>query len=121
VRRWLQRETNAALPSTRIKLSFTAPAAGGAAFEEYVSDPAKPVPFSGRPSHPVRFAENVHGSSGSSTTSAEFPASRCHLFVSDTLTAPMKISGQPIRQPIASTSRTDSDWVVKLIDLIPTK
>src|SRR2546422_906393 len=42
-----------------LKLSFTAPAAGGAAFEEYVSDPAKPVPFSGRPSHPVGFAENV--------------------------------------------------------------
>src|SRR5438552_11367787 len=28
-----------------LKLSFTAPAAGEAAFEEYVSDPAKPVPF----------------------------------------------------------------------------
>src|SRR6266850_304924 len=42
-----------------LKLSFTAPAAGGAPFEEYVSDPAKPVPFSGRPSHPVGFAGNV--------------------------------------------------------------
>src|SRR5437016_947200 len=103
-----------------LKLSFTAPAAGGAAFEEYVYDPAKPVPFSGRPSHPVGFAENVpwkqwlvddqRGVSGRPDVIS---------FVSDTLTAPMKISGQPIANLIASTSGTDSDWVVKLIDLYP--
>src|SRR6267378_1516109 len=34
-------------------------------------------------------------------------------------TAPVKISGQPIANLIASTSGTDSDWVVKLIDLYP--
>jgi len=103
-----------------LKLSFTAPAAGGVAFEEYFSDPAKPVPFSGRPSHPVGFAENVpwkqwlvddqRGVSGRPDVIS---------FVSDTLTAPMKISGQPIANLIASTSGTDSDWVVKLIDLYP--
>jgi hypothetical protein len=31
----------------------------------------------------------------------------------------LKISGQPIANLIASTSGTDSDWVVKLIDLYP--
>ena len=31
----------------------------------------------------------------------------------------MKISGQPIANIIASTSGTDSDWVVKLIDVYP--
>ena len=41
------------------------------------------------------------------------------VFVSDTLTAPVKISGEPIANLIASTSGTDSDWVVKLIDLYP--
>ena len=35
------------------------------------------------------------------------------------LTAPVKISGQPIANLIASTSGTDSDWVVKLIDVYP--
>ena len=40
-------------------------------------------------------------------------------FVSDVLTAPVKISGQPIANLIASTSGTDSDWVVKLIDVYP--
>jgi predicted acyl esterase len=103
-----------------LQLSFTAPAAGGAPFEEYVSDPAKPVPFSGRPSHPVGFAGNVpwrewlvddqRGVSGRPDVIS---------FVSDTLTAPMKISGQPVANLIASTSGTDSDWVVKLIDLYP--
>jgi len=40
-------------------------------------------------------------------------------FVSDTLTAPLKISGEPIANLVASTSGTDSDWVVKLIDVYP--
>ena len=40
-------------------------------------------------------------------------------FVSDTLTAPVKISGEPIANLVASTSGTDADWVVKLIDVYP--
>ena len=40
-------------------------------------------------------------------------------YVSDVLTAPAKISGQPVANIIASTSGTDSDWVVKVIDLYP--
>jgi putative CocE/NonD family hydrolase len=40
-------------------------------------------------------------------------------FTSDVLTKPVKISGEPIANLIASTSGTDSDWVVKLIDLYP--
>jgi hypothetical protein len=41
------------------------------------------------------------------------------VFVSDVRTAPVKISGQPIANLVASTSGTDSDWVVKLIDVYP--
>ncbi len=40
-------------------------------------------------------------------------------FVSDVLTTPVKISGEPIANLVASTSGTDSDWVVKLIDVYP--
>jgi hypothetical protein len=40
-------------------------------------------------------------------------------FTSDVLTAPVKISGQPVANLVASTSGTDSDWVVKLIDVYP--
>jgi putative CocE/NonD family hydrolase len=40
-------------------------------------------------------------------------------FTSDVLKAPVKISGEPMVNLIASTSGTDSDWVVKVIDLYP--
>src|SRR4030095_16638894 len=35
--------------SSGLKVGFNAPASGGAAYEEYVSDPAKPVPYRARP------------------------------------------------------------------------
>jgi hypothetical protein len=41
------------------------------------------------------------------------------VFTSAVLTAPVKISGEPIVNLIAATSGTDSDWVVKVIDLYP--
>jgi predicted acyl esterase len=40
-------------------------------------------------------------------------------FTSDVLTAPLKISGSPIVNLIASTTGTDGDFVVKLIDVYP--
>jgi hypothetical protein len=41
------------------------------------------------------------------------------VFVTDVLTAPVKISGTPMVNLVASTSGTDSDWVVKVIDVYP--
>jgi len=104
-----------------LKLSFTAPAASdGASFDEYISDPAKPIPFSGRPSHPMGFANNVPWANWLVDDQREVSSRPDVLvFVSDTLTSPMKISGQPIANLVASTSGTDSDWVVKLIDVYP--
>ena len=40
-------------------------------------------------------------------------------FTSDVLKEPVKISGQPVVNLVASTSGTDSDWVVKVIDVYP--
>ena len=40
-------------------------------------------------------------------------------FLSDVLKEPLKIAGEPIANLVASTSGTDSDWVVKLIDVYP--
>ena len=103
-----------------LKLSFSAPVAGATSYDEYVSDPAKPVPFNGRPSFPVGFAGNVPWRTWLTSDQREVSGRPDVIsFVSDTLTAPMKISGQPIANLIASTSGTDSDWVVKLIDLYP--
>ena len=105
-----------------LKLSFAqaSPNAPGSAYEEYVSDPAKPVPYRARPSQPVGYSgrftwpqwlvDDQREASGRTDVLA---------FVSDELTAPVKISGQPIANLIASTSGTDSDWVVKLIDVYP--
>jgi putative CocE/NonD family hydrolase len=40
-------------------------------------------------------------------------------YTSEVLTAPVKISGEPIAHLLAATSGTDADWVVKLIDVYP--
>jgi uncharacterized protein len=41
------------------------------------------------------------------------------VFVSDVLQSPLKISGQPMVNLTASTTGSDSDWVVKVIDVYP--
>src|SRR5205085_7872335 len=40
-------------------------------------------------------------------------------YSSNPLTAPLKLAGTPLVHLVASTSGTDSDWVVKLIDAYP--
>jgi putative CocE/NonD family hydrolase len=103
-----------------LKLSFTAPSANENPFDEYISDPAKPVPFSGRPSHPMGFANNVPWANWLVDDQREVSGRPdVAVFISDELTAPVKISGQPVANLVASTSGTDSDWVVKVIDLYP--
>jgi putative CocE/NonD family hydrolase len=104
-----------------LKLGFDVPSSGAASFEEYVSDPSKPVPFRARPIQPVEgnsvgrtwsqwLVDDQREASGRPDVVA---------FTSDALTAPIKISGQPIANLVASTTGTDSDWVVKLIDVYP--
>jgi putative CocE/NonD family hydrolase len=101
------------------KLSFSEPA-GAAAFTEYVSDPAKPVPFRARPIQPATGPGALTWSQWLVDDQREASGRPDVVtFVSDTLTAPLKISGQPTVNLIASTSGTDSDWVVKLIDVYP--
>mgnify|MGYP001094478482 CR=1 FL=1 len=98
-------------------LSFDAPTAGQGDYEEYVSDPAKPVPFVPRP---VDFGDRdmwttwlVHDQ--------RFVDGRPDVltFVSEPLDAPLSIAGVPEVHLQASTSGSDSDWVVKLIDVYP--
>jgi len=109
-----------AAPAGPPTLSFTAPRAGGEAFEEYVSDPAKPVPFVHRPVPPAAFDDNVHWRHWLVSDQREASGRPdVATFVSDVVTAPVKIAGQPVANLIASTSGTDSDWVVKVIDVYP--
>jgi uncharacterized protein len=103
-----------------LKLSFAAPKAEDAAFDEYVSDPAKPVPYRARPIQPMGYDAGMTWSEWLVDDQREQSGRPdVEVFVSDTLTAPLKISGQPIANLVASTSGTDSDWVVKVIDVYP--
>ena len=103
-----------------LKLGLTAPKSGDAEFDEYISDPAKPVPFRARPIQPVGYTTGYTWAQWLVDDQREASGRPDVLaFVSDTLKAPVKISGQPVANLIASTSGTDSDWVVKLIDVYP--
>src|SRR5262249_27521632 len=101
------------------KAGFAAPRPG-AAFTEYVSDPAKPVPFRSRPILPPSYNGNIAWRQWLISDQRESSGRPDVLgFASDVLTAPVKIAGQPVVNLIASTSGTDSDWVVKVIDVYP--
>jgi putative CocE/NonD family hydrolase len=82
-----------------------------------VADPAKPVPFVPRP---VRMEDEkvwkpwlVHDQ--------RFVSDRTDVlsYVSEPLQEPLVLSGAPRVHLLASTSGTDADWVVKLIDVYP--
>jgi len=104
-----------------LRLDYAAPLSAAApAFEEWVSDPAKPVPYRARPSQPVGYDNGLTWAQWLVDDQREASGRTDVLtFVSDALTTPLKISGQPIANLVASTSGTDSDWVVKVIDVYP--
>jgi putative CocE/NonD family hydrolase len=103
-----------------LKVGFAAPKAGDTAFEEYISDPAKPVPFRARPIQPIGYDNGMTWPQWLVDDQREASGRPDVLaFVSDVLSAPVKISGQPKVNLVASTSGTDSDWVVKVIDVYP--
>jgi putative CocE/NonD family hydrolase len=100
-------------------LSFDPPSAEakGDRYHEYVSDPAKPVPYRPRP---------VLASDGSGwrtwlLADQRFVDGRPDVMTYETepLKAAMKLEGEPMVHLLASTSGSDSDWVVKLIDVYP--
>jgi putative CocE/NonD family hydrolase len=98
-------------------LGFEKPVATRDAADSYVSDPAKPVPYLPRP---VRFADSdrwrVWLVSDQRTV-----ADRTDVltYQSPVLTAPVRVAGAPIADLFASTTGTDADWVVKVIDVYP--
>ena len=98
-----------------MKTSFAAPAAAG--HDDYVSDPAKPVPFIPRPissGDPDQWKPwLVHDQ--------RFVSDRPDVLVytGEVLTKPVHIMGAPQVDLFAATSGTDSDWVVKLVDVYP--
>ena len=100
-------------------LSFDAPATAGA-FDEYVSDPAKPVPYRARP---IATALGGRGSTWSTWLADDqrFAADRVDVVAWETppLTEDFTISGALSAHLFASTTGSDADWVAKLIDVYP--
>ncbi len=99
-----------------LKVGFTAPASSDDAFSEYVSDPSKPVPYRPRPN---RYPDPgwhtwLVGDQREVSGRPDVLA-----FASDPLTEPLTIGGQPVANLVASTTGTDADWVVKVIDAYP--
>jgi putative CocE/NonD family hydrolase len=101
-------------------LSFTAPdsAASGQSYREYISDPANPVPYRQRPISPTYPAGDWRTWE---VADQRFVDRRPDVlsFVSQSLDHDLTVTGPLIAKLFASTSGTDSDFVVKLIDFYP--
>jgi putative CocE/NonD family hydrolase len=95
-------------------LGFGAAASG---HDDYVSDPAHPVPFVPRP---VRMADAAVWKPWLVTDQRPAAARPDVLsYTGPVLTAPVHIAGQAMVDLFASTTGSDADWVVKLIDVYP--
>lgn len=95
------------------RLSSTPPDAPGEAFDEFVSDPAKPVPYTTE--------ITTNWASAYMTEDQRFAARRPDVLVYETeiLEEDLTIAG-PIRATLwTSTTGTDADWIVKVIDVFP--
>ncbi|HEY4881901.1 MAG TPA: CocE/NonD family hydrolase [Steroidobacteraceae bacterium] len=108
------------------KLGFEPPSAPGksaaraSGYDEYLSDPAKPVPY--RASRPTLAMYGPGSTWGEWLVDDQRnAASRPDVLVyaSEPLKEPLRIAGAPFAELYASTSGSDSDWVVKLIDVWP--
>ncbi len=105
---------------SNMRVGFAPASASGAGYDEYVSDPAKPVPFRQRPAQPIgydlpltwpQWLVDDQRNVGSRTDVLSYE--------SDVLTRPVQVSGQPMAHLVASTTGSDADWVVKVIDVYP--
>jgi hypothetical protein len=102
------------------RLSFVPPSDQGAdVYDEYVSDPAHPVPYRPRPIEPT------YGRGSRWYTWLTADQRFVHLrpdvlsWETETLKEDVVITGDVVAKLFASTSGTDCDWIVKLIDVYP--
>lgn len=103
--------------ATNGDLSFHPPTATESKFDEYVSDPAKPVPYRPRPTSEA----DSHAWQTWLVMDQRFVDGRPDVltYVTPPLQESLRVSGVPEAHLYASTSGTDADWVVKLIDVFP--
>jgi putative CocE/NonD family hydrolase len=95
-------------------LSFDAPTDSGNASDEYLSDPAKPVPYTTKiTANPDQPNWRIEDQRLDSTRPDVLTYETTALDHDVTIAGPVRVG------LIASTTGTDSDWVVKLIDIYP--
>lgn len=103
-------------------LAFAPPAIDSST-TEFVSDPAKPVPYAPRPNWGIEY-DNPPAIAAWRRWLVEdqrFVDGRPDVatWVSEPLSEPLTVRGPVIAQLFAETTGTDADWVVKLIDVFP--
>ena len=97
------------------------PAADSArAYDEFVSDPAKPVPYRARPIE-ATYDPKGSGWSAWQVEDQRFVHNRPDVlsWATEPLTEDVTIAGDVLAEMFASTTGSDADWVVKLIDVYP--
>ncbi|GLC24959.1 CocE/NonD family hydrolase [Roseisolibacter agri] len=116
-------------------LSWSPPAAAGAAgaaaptamaadttraFDEFVSDPNKPVPYRPRPIE-ATYDERGSGWGAWQVEDQRFVHNRPDVlsWQTEPLTEDVTIAGDVLAEMFASTTGSDADWIVKLIDVYP--
>ncbi len=97
------------------RLAFVPPReAGSGAHDDYVSDPDKPVPYRHRPitynGWPEWQLEDQRLADGRTDVLS---------YMSEPLEEDLTFAGEPIAHLFAATTGSDSDWIVKLIDVYP--
>jgi hypothetical protein len=106
------------------KLSFDAPQTDSAdASDSYVSDPAHPVPYRHRPIDMTYPEDHPGGWYTWLVQDQRFVDERPDVLTWQTedLTEDVTLAGQVTAKLFASTTGSDSDWIVKLIDVYPQK
>ena len=105
------------------KLAFEPQTSGAEPFDSYESDPAHPVPYRHRPVD-MTYPEDHPGSWYTWLVQDQrFVDERPDVLTwqTDDLTDDVTLAGQVTAKLFASTSGSDSDWIVKLIDVYPQK
>ncbi len=95
------------------RLSFDPPADAAPVFDEYISDPAKPVPHIGYTAFGMTYEHMVDDQRFASTRPDVL------VYQTDVLKEDLTVVGPVTAELYVSTTGTDSDWVVKLIDVYP--
>jgi uncharacterized protein len=89
-------------------------------FDQYVSDPARPVPYRARP---IQHTYDPRGSGWGAwlTEDQRFVHNRPDVLSWETepLTEDVTIAGEVMAELFAATTGTDADWIVRLIDVYP--